>query len=163
MQRERKRNGILRRLVLGLAVAAVVAPAAQAHPDSGTVAPGNAAEPPAVINGDDKTFAPETDGYAGLINGDDKTFAPETDGYAGHINGDDKVIVPKPVHYTVAGYPLERQIRDAQQTTAPVEAVRVPSSFDWGDALVGAGAAFGLMLLLGGAVLGTRHVRPTAA
>jgi hypothetical protein len=38
----------------------------------------------------------------------------------------------------------------------PVEAVRGPSSFDWGDALVGAGAAFGLMLLLGGAALATR-------
>lgn len=180
MRRVRRKNKVLRRLVLGLAVAAIVAPAAQAHLDSGTVAQGNAAEPPAVIQGDDKQLAPETDGYAGvisgddkviapgsdgtvLIHGDDKVIAPGTDGFTGLISGDDKVIVPKPVQYTVAGYPVELQLRDAARTTAPVEAVRAPGSFDWSDALVGAGAAFGLMLLLGGAVLGTRHVRPAAA
>jgi hypothetical protein len=161
MRRERKK-GILRRLVLGLAVAAVVAPAAQARLDSGTVPVGNAAEPSAVIHGDDKTFAPETNDYAGVLNGDDKTFAPKADGYAGLIHGDDKVIAPKTVYYTVAGLPRGLQ-DDGTRIETPVEAVRSPGSFDWGDALVGAGTAFGLMLLLGGAVLGTRHVRPTAA
>ncbi len=115
-----------------------------------------------LITGDDKVIAPEADGYAGLITGDDKVIAPEADGYAGLISGDDKVIVPKPVYYTVAGYPLALQ-DDGTRATASVEPVRSPGSFDWGDALVGAGVAFGLMLLLGGATLATRHVRPAAA
>ncbi|MGH2635978.1 MAG: hypothetical protein ACRDHU_07535 [Actinomycetota bacterium] len=144
MRRERRKNRFLRRLVLGLAVAASVAPAAQARLDSGAEAQGNAAEPAAVIRGDDKVIAPTTDGQSSLIN------------------GDDKVIAPKPVYYTVAGLPRALQ-DDGNRTEAPVEAVRSPGSFDWGDALVGAGVAFGMMLLLGGAVLATRHVRPAAA
>jgi hypothetical protein len=237
MRRERKKNRFLRRLVLGLAVAAIVAPAAQAHHDSGTVAQGNTAEATAVIHGDDKVIvskaddtatnplqntwagypwalqddgfkglihgddkvivprpdgstglihgddkviaprpdgstglihgddkviAPRPDGFAGLIHGDDKVIAPRPDGFAGLIHGDDKVITPKPVQYTVAGLPPGLQ-DDGNRVETPVEAVRSPGSFDWSDALVGAGVAFGLMLLLGGATLATRHVRPTAA
>ena len=198
MRRERRNNRFLRRIVLGLAVAALVAPAAQARLDSGTDVQGSAAEPTAVIhgddkvmapnrdgytglingddkviapnpdgftgliNGDDKVIAPNPDGYTGLINGDDKVIAPNPDGYTGLINGDDKVITPKSVYYTVAGLPLALQ-DDGTRTEAPVQAVRSPGSFDWGDALIGAGVAFGMMLLLGGAVLGTRHVRPAAA
>jgi hypothetical protein len=219
MRRERRKNRFLRRLVLGLAVAAIVAPAAQAHHDSGTVAQGNTGEATAVIHGDDKVIvskaddtatnplqntwagypwalqdagfkglihgddkvivprpdgstglihgddkviAPRPDGFAGLIHGDDKVIAPRPDGFAGLIHGDDKVITPKPVQYTVAGLPPGLQ-DDGNRVETPVEAVRSPGSFDWSDALVGAGVAFGLMLLLGGATLATRHVRPTAA
>ena len=201
MRRERRKNRFLRRIVLGLAVAALVAPAAQARLDSGTVAQGNAAEPAAVIrgddkvivstadanapnplqytvagyplalqddgtkaliHGDDKVIAPKTDSYTSLIHGDDKVIAPNPDGFTGLINGDDKVITPKPVYYTVAGLPLALQ-DEGTRTEAPVQAVRSPGSFDWGDALLGAGVAFGMMLLLGGAVLGTRHIRPAAA
>jgi hypothetical protein len=219
MRRERRKNRFLRRIVLGLAVAAIVAPAAQARLDSGTVAQGNAAESTAVIHGDDKVIVskaddnatnplqytvagyplalqddgfkglihgddkviapnpegftglihgddkaipPRPEGFTGLIHGDDKVIAPNPEGFTGLIHGDDKVITPKPVQYTVAGLPLGLQ-DDGSRVETPVQAVRSPGSFDWGDALVGAGVAFGLMLLLGGATLATRHVRPAAA
>jgi hypothetical protein len=122
MRRARRKSRFVRRLVLGLAVAALVAPAAQAHP-VGTA--GNAAESAAVIQGDDKVI-----------------IAPKD--FDGLLHGDDKVIIPEPV-------------------ATPVVAVRSPGSFDWGDALIGAGVAFGAMLLLGGATLATRHVRPAGA
>jgi hypothetical protein len=146
MRRVRRKSGILRRLVLGLAVAAIVAPAAQARPLEGTATQGKAKDPVAVIRGDDKTIVTLDDGSGGLINGDDKVIVP-TGGVTATLIHDDKVIVPA----------------SGTRAVVPVEAVRGPSSFDWGDALVGAGAAFGLMLLLGGAALGTRHVRPAAA
>ena len=42
--------------------------------------------------------------------------------------------------------------------------VREPSTFDWGDAFIGAGGALALLLLAGGAALATRHIsRPAAA
>jgi hypothetical protein len=151
----RRKSRILRRLVLGLAVAAIVAPAAQARPDEGTATQGKAQDPVAVIRGDDKKIVTLDDGSGALINGDDKWVSPTsrspwvivaTGGITAPPIHDDKVIVPAP----------------GTRAVVPVEAVRGPSSFDWGDALVGAGASFGLMLLLGGAALGTRHVRPTA-
>jgi hypothetical protein len=161
MRRAGRKSRFVRRLVLGLAVAALVAPAAQAHP-VGTAAQGNAAESAAVIQGDDKVIiAPKAD-FNDLIHGDDKVIAPEPDGFTGLIHGDDKVITPKPVYYTVAGLPLALQ-DDGNWVETRVVAVRSPGSFDWGDALIGAGVAFGAMLLLGGATLATRHVRPAGA
>jgi hypothetical protein len=162
MRRARRKSRFVRRLVLGLAVAALVAPAAQARLDSGTAAQGNAAESAAVIQGDDKVISAPTADFNDLIHGDDKVIAPEPDGFTGLIHGDDKVITPKPVYYTVAGLPLALQ-DDGNRVETPVEAAGSPGSFDWGDALIGAGVAFGAMLLLGGATLATRHVRPAGA
>jgi hypothetical protein len=194
----RKKSRILRRLVLGLAVAAIVAPAAQARPDEGTATQGKAKDPVAVIRGDDKKIVTLDDGSGALINGDDKVILPTggvtatlihddkvivpTGGVTATLIHDDKVIVPwagdstvlihgddKVFAPTSGDYALADSYRRAlpqdygTRAVVPVEAVRGPSSFDWGDALLGAGAAFGLMLLLGGAALGTRHVRPTAA
>jgi hypothetical protein len=156
-----RRKRILRRLVLGLAVAAIVAPAAQARPDEGAATQGKAAEPAAVIRGDDKVIVTGDDGSGALIHGDDKVIAPTGDAPATLIHGDDKVIVPRPD--TLAGYRRALPEDYGVRAVVPVEVVRGPSSFDWGDALIGAGVAFGLMLLLGGAALATRHVRPTTA
>jgi hypothetical protein len=163
MRRVRRKSGILRRLVLGLAVAAIVAPAAQARPYEGTATQGKAKDPVAVIRGDDKKIVTLDDSSGALINGDDKLIVP-TGGVTATLIHDDKVIVPTG-GVTATLIHDDKVIVPAPGTRAvvPVEAVRGPSSFDWGDALVGAGAAFGLMLLLGGAALGTRHVRPAAA
>jgi hypothetical protein len=150
MRRVRRNSRILRRLVLGLAVAAIVAPAAQARPDEGTVTQGKANDPGAVIRGDDKKIVSLDDGSGALINGDDKVIVPWTGEY-----------------YAFADYYRQAYAQDvlAGKVLAGNDKaiVPAPSTFDWGDALVGAGAAFGLMLLLGGAALGTRHVRPTTA
>lgn len=157
----RSKSRILRRLVLGLAVAAIVAPAAQASPDEWTAMQGKAKDPVAVIRGDDKKIVTLDDGSGALINGDDKVIAP-TGGVTATLIHDDKVIVPTG-GVTAALIRDDKVIVPAPGDVVLVEAGRGPSSFDWGDALLGAGAAFGLMLLLGGAALGTRHVRPTAA
>jgi hypothetical protein len=126
--RKERRIRILRRFVLGFAVAAFVAPVAQARLD----------EQPTSPSGD----------AAIIVGHDDKVIVPWSDGASTAVPGhDDKVIVRAPV-----------------DVPAPVEAVRSPSTFDWGDAFVGAGSALALMLLAGGVALGTRRrARPAAA
>ena len=140
--RKRRKNRILRRLVLGLAVAAFVVPTAQAYPVEGTPGTHGSA---AAIQGDDKVVVPQGDDHVILVK-------PKTYSYGTVPQGDDHVILAKPETYS-----------NGTRSVAPVEAVRGPSSFDWGDALVGAGAAFALMLLAGTAVLATRRGRPAAA
>jgi hypothetical protein len=121
--RKERRIRILRRFVIGLAVAAVVAPAAQARfVELGGAKGSNAGSP--------------------VLQGDDKVILPAGGSSTVLIHGDDKVIAPAPGDYTLAS----------------------PNTFDWGDAFVGAGVVFALMLLAGGAALGTRRrARPTAA
>ena len=132
--RKARNTRILRRLALGLAVAAFVVPAAQARVDD----PG------------------ATSGGAVVIHGDDKVISPRSDTVS---IGDDKVIVPVPGSYSVTSY---RRALPEDYPAAPVVAVRTPGSFDWGDALVGALGAFTLVLLASGLALGVRH-RPAAA
>jgi hypothetical protein len=250
MQRERK-IGVLRRFVVGLAVAAIVAPAAQArvdelgggaqgstaraaviqgddkaivsgnggsamligddkvivpwagdstvliHGDDKVFAPqgGNYAladyrralpqdygDPTAVligddkvivpgpsdstvlIHGDDKVFAPQGGDSTVLVHGDDKVFTPQGGDSTVLVHGDDKVIAPQPGDYTLAGYRRALPQDYGDPTSIPVGGLSSPGTFDWGDAFVGAGVAFALMLLAGGAVLGTRRrERPAAA
>jgi hypothetical protein len=157
MQKER-RIRILRRFVIGLAVAALVAPAAQARVDELGGGAGSIAGE-AVIHGENKGEYPDAFGDSTVvIHGENKGEYPDAFGDSTVvIHGENKgeypalgdstgpVFVPKP------------------QTT-PVGGLNSPSTFDWGDALVGAGAAFGLMLLAGGAALGVRRrQRPAAA
>jgi hypothetical protein len=168
MRRVKRKSRILRRLVLGLAVAAIVAPAAQARPDEGTATQGKAKDPGVVIRGDDKKIVTLDDGSGALINGDDKEIVPWAGDSTVLIHGDDKVFAPPSGYYSLADYYRRAYPQDHGDPTAVLAGndkaiVPAPSTFDWGDALVGAGAAFGLMLLLGGAALATRHVRPTAA
>ena len=96
-----------------------------------------------LIHGDDKVFAPAPSDSTVLIHGDDKVFAPAPSDSTVLIHGDDKVIAP---------------------TAVPVGGLSSPDTFNWGDAFIGAGAAFALMLLAGAAALGTRgRERPAAA
>ena len=83
---------MFRRLVVGLAVAAFVAPAAQARVDdlgAGTQADQSAP----VIQGDDKVLAPGG-GSAVLIHGDDKVIFGQPGDSTVLIHGDDKVFAP---------------------------------------------------------------------
>jgi hypothetical protein len=145
--RKERRIRTLRRFVLGLAIAAVVVPAAQARVDElGTGAKGSNAGS-AVLQGDDKVILPSGGDSTVLVHGDDKVIAPGGGDSTVLVHGDDKVIAP-------AGDP----------TAVPVADPSSPSTFDWRDAFVGAGVALALMLLAGGAALSTRrHQRPTAA
>jgi hypothetical protein len=175
---------VIRRFVLGLAIAALVAPTAQARVDelgAGTQGSASADQPWAVIQGDDKVISPK-DGGAALvihgddkvisptgggsalvIHGDDKVISPTGGGSATLIHGDDKVIAPQPGTHSLAGY--RRALPDdyGNRVVAPVDTVSSPNAFDWSDAFAGAGVAFALMLLASAAVFGTRRARPTAA
>jgi hypothetical protein len=157
--RKERRIRILRRFVIGLAVAAVVAPAAQARfVELGGAKGSNAGSP--VLQGDDKVIVPAGGSSTVLIHGDDKVFAPAPGDSTVLIHGDDKVIAPAPGDSTVLIHGDDKVI--APQTGDYTLAS--PNTFDWGDAFVGAGVVFALMLLAGGAALGTRRrARPTAA
>ncbi len=138
----RRRVRLLRRFVLGLAVAAVVAPAAQADipgPEAGLF-DGGAAVQSANVQGEDKGELPRA-GYVPFVSDFPRTA---------RVPGGDSTL----------GY------RRALPQDYGVVRVEVPSgpSFDWGDAFIGAGGALALLLLAGGATLATRHVgRPAAA
>jgi hypothetical protein len=157
--RKVRRIRILRRFVIGLAVAAVVAPAAQARfVELGGAKGSNAGSP--VLQGDDKVILPAGGSSTVLIHGDDKVIAPAPADSTVLIHGDDKVIAPAPGDSTVLIHGDDKVIAPAPGDYT----LASPNTFDWGDAFVGAGVVFALMLLAGGAALGTRRrARPTAA
>ena len=134
---------MFRRLVVGLAVAAFIAPAAQARVDdlgAGTQADQSAQ----VIQGDDEVLAPSGDGSTVLIHGDDKVIFGQPGDTPVLIHGDDKVFAPS-------------------QTPDAVPIASSPSTFDWRDAFIGAGVALALLLLVGTAFGSRRRTRPAAA
>ena len=172
MQKER-RIRILRRFVIGLAVAAFVAPAAQAGVDelgggAGSIAGG------AVTHGESKGDYPALGGSTVVNHGEYKGDYPAPGGSTVVNHGEYKGDYPAPggstvlIHgeykgdYPALGDPTVPVVVSTPRTTAP-GGLSSPSTFDWGDALVGAGAAFGLMLLAGGSALGMRRRQHPAA
>lgn len=57
----------------------------------------------------------------------------------------------------------ETQVVSVPRAVVPVVGTNTVSDTDWGDVGIGAGFAFALMLLAGGAVAGTRHRHTSAA
>ena len=183
MQHHRRRIRLLRRLVLGLAVAAVAAPAAQAIPDEGT----NVTLPNgAIVQGEYKSGLGDgvVRGHPGgaiprgelksdlpggivggpggaLVQGEPKTDLPQAR-YVPFVSDFPRTApAPGGEDASPLGY---RHALPQDYRVTPVQVVREPSTFDWGDALIGAGGAFALLLLAGGAALATRHIgRPAAA
>jgi hypothetical protein len=155
MQKER-RIRILRRFVLGLAVAALVAPAAQARVDELGGGAGSIAGA-AILHGESKGEYPDVLGDSTVvIHGEYKGDYPAPGDSTVLIHGEYKGDYPAPGDSTgLVFVPKPR--------TTPVGGLSSPSTFDWGDALVGAGAAFGLMLLAGGSALGVRRRQHPAA
>ena len=159
--RNRRKNWLLRRLVLGLAVAAIVAPAAQARVDEGGTAQSDGGNGVFIqgddrmlaheslgvpVRADDKVLAPDNGGVA--VRGDDKVMLPYSDGIP--VRADDKVLAPD----NTGGHPAGRQV--------PIAATGTGGDFNWGDGLIGAAAALGLALLAFGAARATRHVNRPA-
>ena len=138
MQQHRRRIRLVRRFVLGLAVAAIVVPAAQARipaPDSHGVEEG------AIVQGERKSDLPGAV-YVPFVSDFPRTApAPGGDG-------------------VVYGY---RRALPQDYGVIRVEVPRGTGTFDWGDAFIGAGGAFALLLVVGGATLATRHVSRPAA
>jgi hypothetical protein len=184
----RRRIRLLRRLVLGLAVAAIVAPAAQANiPDADTSVLRGTLPNGAIVQGEYKSGLGDgiVRGHPGgaIPRGEGKVDLPN--GIVGNspagapVHGEPKSQLPQERYvpfvsdfprtapapagqdWPIAGY---RRALPQDYGVNPVEAVRAPSTFDWGDALLGAGVTAALLLIAGGATLATRHIsRPAAA
>jgi hypothetical protein len=172
-----RRTRVLGRIVVGLAVAAFVAPAAQARVDEIGAVSQDENGGFAVIHGDDKAIVQGPGGSALLVR-DDKILAPDRGDYGladyrralpndypnAVLAGDDKVIDPRADDSPVLAHDDKVITPQTGDVTVPAAEPSSPSSFDWSDALVGAGMAFALMLLAGGAVLATRgRPRPAAS
>jgi hypothetical protein len=152
--RKARRIRIFRGLALGLALAALVAPAAQARVD-GSGTQGGAR----VIQGDDKVIVSTDGGTTAVIRGDDKVIDTTPATYSGFAYR--RALPQDDGPFSRAGY---RRALPQDYTTAPATEVRSPSTFDWGDAGIGAGGALALLLLAGALTFGVRHrPRPAAA
>ena len=172
--RKERRIRILRRFVIGLAVAAFVAPAAQAGVDELGGGAGSIAGA-AVLHGESKGDYPAPGDSTVLTHGEYKGDYPAPGDSTVLTHGEYKGDYPAPGDSTVlthgeykGDYPAPGDstglVFVSKPRTTPVGGLSSPSTFDWGDALVGAGAAFGLMLLAGGSALGMRRRQhPTAA
>jgi hypothetical protein len=148
MRSNRRRNWLIKRIALGLAIAAVAAPVAQAGVDQGIGAP----------------LISSQNGY--------EPFVSDFPSYANVVDASDYGM-PRPtaMDYAVSRGDLIEVVRSAPNATSSdrIEFVRtqprsigepqvVAAGFDWKDAGIGAGLALALVLLGGGAVLATRRL-----
>jgi hypothetical protein len=163
MRTYRRRRRLLRRLVFLLAAAAVAAPVAQARVDgsSGSSGVGQRDGAGRSITDYSPAIAAEAAKSYGLMVQTDGSVrsirdyeGPSTDvrppGHVGWPGVDPHAVPPQ-------AFPSE---------TVPQGDVRVvssPEGFDWGDAGIGAGLVFALMLLGGGALIVARQNRGQAA
>jgi hypothetical protein len=158
MRSNRRRNWLIKRIALGFAVAAFVAPAAQARVDESSIVQAHTYQPAQVVQ-DYQPFA---------------TDFPSSPA----VGSTDPGIVATPSGYQAFVSDFPRSTRDqievvrAEPRSAPsdkIEFIRtqprsvgepqvVAAGFDWKDAGVGAGLALALVLLGGGAALASRHV-----
>lgn len=162
--RNRRKKWILRRLVLGLAVAAVAAPVAQARVDEG--AQSQSQKPayiPWVTDFGGAVSAPQA--VSGAVRPDDRAVrgVPATSERLPVVRGDDKLLNLEPTVGAEYNQFTYRRALPADYGVQPVQIASRGDGFDWNDAGIGAGLAFGLLLLLAGATLGTRHISRPAS
>jgi hypothetical protein len=152
----RKRNWILRRLVLGFALVALVVPsAAMARVDEGISGQPNSASENSA-----------SEGYVPFV-----TDFPKYEMQQSVKAGDFGMPRPTPMDYALQrGDAIElARTHDRNVVSADIENVRlnprtvstpeaVSTGFDWGDAGVGAGFVLGLLLIGGAAFYATRQV-----
>jgi hypothetical protein len=140
MRTIRRRNWLIKRIALGLAIAAFAAPAAQARVDEGIQGQPNAAN---------ESFSRPVP-YRWLSSADQ--------------------VVPKGIAYRafVTDFPSSR-VQAPSMSEPRIEFIRthprsvgepqaVSAGFDWKDAGIGAGLALALVLLGGGAALASRRL-----
>jgi hypothetical protein len=144
MRSNRRRNWFIKRIALGLAIAAVAAPVAQAKMDEGSSVQANGYQ----------AFATDFPSYANVVNASDYGMPrPTATDYA--ISRGDLIEV---VRSTPNGTPSDKIEFVRTQPRSIGEPQVVSAGFDWKDAGIGAGLALALVLLGGGAALASRHV-----
>jgi hypothetical protein len=144
MRSNRRKNWFIKRIALGLAIAAVAAPVAQAKVDEGSSVQANSYQ----------AFATDFPSYANVVNASDYGMPrPTATDYA--ISRGDLIEV---VRSTPNGTPSDKIEFVRTQPRSIGEPQVVSAGFDWKDAGIGAGLALALVLLGGGAALASRHV-----
>jgi hypothetical protein len=161
-----RKRWFLKRMVLGLAVAAVVAPVAQARPDPGGVSGGTddsrAALTNEIVRGANPAPAPVYNLRGALTNeivrGANPAPTPVYNLRGALTNEIVRGAVPAPVREPMGGTVKGEFVKS--KPLSPVSSgtvVQTADGFDWGDAGIGAGSVFALILLAGGASLALRH------
>jgi hypothetical protein len=154
--RFRRRNWILRRFALALAVAAVAAPTAQARIDE---AGSGQSSSNSYIAG--VTDFPKAVNHAAKIGG-----TPVGMPHAGlndYLRSRDGVeLVRVEPRSTARSFDGIENVRVEPRTVDSPSLVASPG-FDWSDAGIGAGVALLLVALGGGALLASRNVKPQTA
>jgi hypothetical protein len=155
--RTRRRNWILKRIVLGFAVAALVAPAAaQARFDEGINGQPNTASENSGVKSDFVAGVTDFPSYATLKAGDYGMPRAMPSDYALQ-RGDSIEVARLNPRSTLRTNDLIEKVRVAPSEVSTPQIVASPG-FDWSDAGIGAGLALGLVLLGAGAVRATRHL-----
>jgi hypothetical protein len=181
MRSNRRRNWLIKRFALGLAIAAIAAPVAQAKIDEGIQGQPNSANesfkpiPYRWPSSADKVVL-KANGYQAFVT--DFPSSPAVSWTDPGIVSTDPGVVATPSGYQAFVSDFPRSNRDlievvrAQPRATPsdkIEFVRtqprsigepqvVSAGFDWKDAGIGAGLALALVLLGIGAALASRHV-----
>jgi hypothetical protein len=144
MRSNRRKNWFIKRIALGLAIAAAAAPVAQAKVDEGLSVQANSYQ----------AFATDFPSYANVVNASDYGMPrPTATDYA--ISRGDQIEV---VRALPSGSPSDKIEFVRTQPRSIGEPQVVSAGFDWKDAGIGAGLALALVLLGTGAALASRHV-----
>ena len=162
--RKWKRNWIVKRMVLGFAVAALAVPAvAQARVDAGGVRMPNSANQ---VKGD--VFVPfvtdfpkyEWTSNVSTVNAATPIGLPNA-GLNDYLKARDGIEIARlqPRNEVRSGDLIEN-VRLEPRTVSTPQVVSSPG-FDWSDAGVGAGIALALVLAAGAAFIATRHMGRT--
>jgi hypothetical protein len=167
MRSNRRRNWFIKRLALGLAIAAIAAPVAQARVDEGVQGQPNAANE--VVKAIPYRWPSSADAKKGIAY---QQFVTDFPSYANVVDASDYGM-PRamPVDYAVNRGDQIEVVRalPSGSSSDKIEFVRtqprsigepqlVSAGFDWKDAGIGAGLALALVLLGVGAALASRHV-----
>lgn len=161
MRSNRRKNWFIKRIALGLAIAAVAAPVAQARIDEGSSVQANGYQ--AFVT--DFPSVPSGQFAKGIVNSDYPSLKPTVVAsaygmpratpmdYA--INRGDQIEV---VRALPSGSPSDKIEFVRTQPRSIGEPQVVAAGFDWKDAGIGAGLALALVLLGVGAALASRQV-----
>jgi len=160
MRSNRRRNWLIKRIALGLAIAAFAAPVAQAKVDEGSSVQANGYQ--AFVT--DFPSVPSGQVAKDIVNSDYPSLKPTV---VASAYGMPRAM---PMDYAINRGDQIEVVRGLPQNTSSdkIEFVRtqprsigepqvVAAGFDWSDGAIGAGLALGLVLLGWGAALATRH------
>ena len=162
--RKWRRNRRIRRFVVALAVAAVMAPAAQARVDEAGASDGAAAA--AAVRPDDLALRPGPTGSVAqlAIRPDDLALRPGPIGSVAQLamRPDDLALRPgthlQPTGDVNYGQFAYRRALPQDYGVRTIQVAGTADGFDWSDAGIGAGSLFGVLFFVSGAALLTRHV-----